>query len=386
MAGGWWQRAAAAPRRARDAVVALADALPPARVSPRPPGRRARRRIGARRRADGGRLAAAGDPVADRRARVAVAGAGRGDPRARARAHPPPRLRGQRAADDRRDAAVLSPGGVVAVDADPRRTRTLLRRHRGRGLRRPGRLRAGARRSRKLADVGSPTMAMAATGGSLLDRVRRILHVPIADEPRSPSWAVTLALTMIFTAGAGSVQHLPWQSGQRRRARRGDGRRRTPESRGGDAAQTQRRPRADRAASRRLAAAAARRRRRLDAGRRRRRRTADAADARRRRLHRHLPLRRHRPRRPRRRHRQRRRTAGTARAGSTGAACTARASGTARATGTAARGRRRPSSSQSEWHMSWSDDGHTLRRPAARHGHLHRRSHRRADACRTAAR
>ena len=53
-------------------------------------------------------------------------------------------------------------------------------------------------------------MAMAATGGSLLDRVRRILRVPITDEPRSPSWAVTLALTLVFTAGAGGVQQLPW--------------------------------------------------------------------------------------------------------------------------------------------------------------------------------
>ena len=56
----------------------------------------------------------------------------------------------------------------------------------------------------------STRMAMAATGGSLLGRVRRILRVPITDEPPTPSWAVTLALTMIFAAGAGSVQHLPW--------------------------------------------------------------------------------------------------------------------------------------------------------------------------------
>ena len=60
--------------------------------------------------------------------------------------------------------------------------------------------------------TASPAMAVAATGGSLVDRVRRILRVPITDEPRSPSWAVTLALTMIFTAGAGSIQHLPWLS------------------------------------------------------------------------------------------------------------------------------------------------------------------------------
>ena len=56
----------------------------------------------------------------------------------------------------------------------------------------------------------STTMALAATGGSLLDRVRRILQVPIADDPRSPGWAATLALTIIFTVGAGGVQHLPW--------------------------------------------------------------------------------------------------------------------------------------------------------------------------------
>ncbi len=54
------------------------------------------------------------------------------------------------------------------------------------------------------------TMALAATGGSLLDRVRRILRVPSGDEPRSPSWAITLALTIVFTAGAGSLQYLPW--------------------------------------------------------------------------------------------------------------------------------------------------------------------------------
>jgi hypothetical protein len=69
--------------------------------------------------------------------------------------------------------------------------------------------------ARALAELESlrtiPTaMALAATGGSLLDRVRRILRVPIPEEPRSRSWAVTLALTLVFTAGAGSVQHLPW--------------------------------------------------------------------------------------------------------------------------------------------------------------------------------
>jgi beta-lactamase regulating signal transducer with metallopeptidase domain len=56
------------------------------------------------------------------------------------------------------------------------------------------------------------TMAMAATGGSLIERVRRILQLPLSDEPRSQSWAVTLGLTLLFTAGAGGLQHLPWAS------------------------------------------------------------------------------------------------------------------------------------------------------------------------------
>ena len=34
--------------------------------------------------------------------------------------------------------------------------------------------------------------------------------MPVTDEPRSPGWAVTLALTIVFTAGAGIVQQFPW--------------------------------------------------------------------------------------------------------------------------------------------------------------------------------
>src|SRR5205823_13809579 len=44
----------------------------------------------------------------------------------------------------------------------------------------------------------SASMALAATGGSLRDRVRRILRMPLTDEPRAASWPATLALTMIF--------------------------------------------------------------------------------------------------------------------------------------------------------------------------------------------
>ena len=68
----------------------------------------------------------------------------RSDPRARARPHPPSRLPRQSAADRRRNAAVLSPGGVVGVAPDPRRARELLRRSRGEPLRRSGGLRRGA--------------------------------------------------------------------------------------------------------------------------------------------------------------------------------------------------------------------------------------------------
>ena len=53
-----------------------------------------------------------------------------------------------------------------------------------------------------------PPLAMAATGGSLLDRVRRILRAPSV-ERRSPGWAATLALAVAFTAGAGGAQRLP---------------------------------------------------------------------------------------------------------------------------------------------------------------------------------
>ncbi len=67
--------------------------------------------------------------------------------------------------------------------------------------------------------TSSTTMALAATDGSLLERVRRILHVPISDESRSPSWVVTLVLTMVFTAGAGAVQHVPWGAVQQADAR-----------------------------------------------------------------------------------------------------------------------------------------------------------------------
>ena len=54
--------------------------------------------------------------------------------------------------------------------------------------------------------TSAATMALAATDGSFLERVRRILRVPVSDESRSPSWVVTLVLTMVFAVGAGGVQ------------------------------------------------------------------------------------------------------------------------------------------------------------------------------------
>jgi beta-lactamase regulating signal transducer with metallopeptidase domain len=42
------------------------------------------------------------------------------------------------------------------------------------------------------------TLALAATGGSLSGRVRRVLHLPMTHEPRSLSWAVTLGLTVVL--------------------------------------------------------------------------------------------------------------------------------------------------------------------------------------------
>ncbi len=41
--------------------------------------------------------------------------------------------------------------------------------------------------------------------GSLVTRIRRILHVPIEDSVRSPGWATTLLLGVMFTTGVVSA-------------------------------------------------------------------------------------------------------------------------------------------------------------------------------------
>ena len=106
------------------------------------------------------------------------AAAARGDPRARARAHPPSRLPRQPAADARRDAALLSPGRLVAVAPDSRRARELLRRSGRQPVRRsatPTRARSPISRS---CARHRGQLVLAATGGSLLQRVRRLLGAP----------------------------------------------------------------------------------------------------------------------------------------------------------------------------------------------------------------
>ncbi len=60
----------------------------------------------------------------------------------------------------------------------------------------------------------SASVALAATGGPLLDRVRRILSVPANEQPPTQSWAGTIILTVLFTVGAGSIQYLPCISSQ----------------------------------------------------------------------------------------------------------------------------------------------------------------------------
>ncbi len=105
--------------------------------------------IGRRRRAHGDWLAAASRSPSGQRAGGAVAPAGRGDSGPRAGAHSPARLSRQPAADARRDAAVLSPGRLVALAANSSGARELLRRSCRQPLRRSLRVRQGAGGSRR---------------------------------------------------------------------------------------------------------------------------------------------------------------------------------------------------------------------------------------------
>jgi len=53
------------------------------------------------------------------------------------------------------------------------------------------------------------SMVLAATGGSLLDRIGRLLRVPSVADGQGTGWLVTLVLTLVFVAGAGVTQWLP---------------------------------------------------------------------------------------------------------------------------------------------------------------------------------
>ena len=57
--------------------------------------------------------------------------------------------------------------------------------------------------------TGDAAPGLAATDGPLLRRVRRILHVPISDQPQAPSWVLVFGLTAVFAIGAGGPQHSP---------------------------------------------------------------------------------------------------------------------------------------------------------------------------------
>ena len=50
--------------------------------------------------------------------------------------------------------------------------------------------------------LSDTTLALAATGGPLTDRVRRVLRLPVGDEPRPASWVVTLGLTLVLAGGS----------------------------------------------------------------------------------------------------------------------------------------------------------------------------------------
>ncbi|HEY6360676.1 MAG TPA: M56 family metallopeptidase, partial [Vicinamibacterales bacterium] len=49
-------------------------------------------------------------------------------------------------------------------------------------------------------------LALAATGGSLVGRVRRILQLPVADEDRSLGWIGTLGLALLVAGGMSGIQ------------------------------------------------------------------------------------------------------------------------------------------------------------------------------------
>ena len=70
--------------------------------------------------------------------------------------------------------------------------------------------------------IAGTSLALAATDGSLFNRIKRILCVETPDQSRSPGLLVTLALTAFLVAGAGAFTWLPGAIGDGR-SRRADG-------------------------------------------------------------------------------------------------------------------------------------------------------------------
>jgi beta-lactamase regulating signal transducer with metallopeptidase domain len=59
------------------------------------------------------------------------------------------------------------------------------------------------------ARVGDAGLALAATGGSLVDRIRRILREPVNDQPRVAGWTITLVLTLAAAVGLSAAMQTP---------------------------------------------------------------------------------------------------------------------------------------------------------------------------------
>src|SRR5262245_11824977 len=166
--------------------------------------RRRDRRVGRRRGADACRLGEAGDPAPGGGTVGTVPRSTAGHPRPRTGARAPARLPLQPGAVDRRDAALLSPRRVVGLG-----TGATEREHCCDDL-------AIAVCGDRLVYVSAPgqlttinnrhSLALAATDGSLLARVQRILGRPRSMREPAPAWAL-LALFMLI-GSSGSFQTL----------------------------------------------------------------------------------------------------------------------------------------------------------------------------------
>ena len=98
---------------------------------------------------------------------------------------------------------------LVGVGTDSRGARALLRRCCDRCVRRRRALRRTRSSSSRRGALPATSLALAATDGSLFNRIRRLLSDETSDQSRSPGLLVTLALTAFLVAGAGAFTWLP---------------------------------------------------------------------------------------------------------------------------------------------------------------------------------